>query len=261
MAEKTFPSFALYNTEARVFHSNFLNQDFQIGVWFPFSYFNSDRTYPVLFVPDGEYAFPAVVGVIPTLIGAGEVPEMLVVGIAYHGISGWQEFGTLRDRDLCTQQFQGPGIESRHAQYTRFFQEELFPLVENHYRVNSTDRAIFGFSSAGFFTLHMLFTQPGMFRRHIAASCTWPGAGEYFLKCAQQYAKGPTQPQADLYLAVGNQDEEQVPRFHGLLEYLNRGKLPNLRLTSRVFDEEGHTAGMIGNTILAGLRTVFKEQG
>ena len=260
MTEKPLASFALFNTEARIFHSVMLIQDFQIGVWFPFSYFNSDQAYPVLFVPDGEYAFPAVVGVIPTLIGAGEVPELLVVGIAYQGISGWQEFGTLRDRDLCTQQFQGPGIESRHAQYTRFFQEELFPLVEKHYRVNGSDRAIIGFSSAGFFSLEMLFTQPGMFRRHIAASCTWPGAGEYFLKCAQHYAEGPAHPQTDLYLAVGSQDEEQVPRFNQLLEYMNKEKLPNLRLTGRVFEEEGHTAGMIGKTILAGLRTVFKER-
>jgi uncharacterized protein len=253
------PSFGLFNTEARVFHSNCLNQDFQIGVWFPFSYFTSDQNFPVLFVPDGEYAFPAVVGLIPTLIGAGEAPEMLVVGISYHGISGWQEFGTLRDRNFCTQPFQAPESESRHVQYTRFFQDELFPLVESHYRVDVRERALFGFSSAGFFALHMMLTQPGMFRRHIAASCTWPGAGEYFLECAQRYAEGPAAPPTDLYLAVGRRDEEQVPCFHQLVAYLSSDQFHNLRLVSKEEDGEGHTAGMIGKTILEGLRTVFKE--
>jgi predicted alpha/beta superfamily hydrolase len=87
--------------------------------------------------------------------------------------------------------FQAPESESRHVQYTRFFQEELFPLVESHYRVETRERLLFGFSSAGFFALHLLLTQPGMFRRHIAASCTWPGAGDYFVECAQRNAEGP----------------------------------------------------------------------
>jgi uncharacterized protein len=259
MPKPPLPPFGLFNTEARLFHSACLDQDFQIGVWFPFTYFSSDRSYPVLFVPDGEYAFPAVAGLIPTLIGAGEAPDMLVVGVAYHGISGWQEFGVLRDRDFCTQQFQSPPNESRHAQYARFFQEELFPLVENHYRVDTGERALFGFSSAGFFTLHMLLTQPGMFRRHIAASCTWPGAGEYFLECAHRYAEGAAPPLTDLYLAVGSRDEVQLPGFHQLIEFLSSQKLSNLRLNSQVFEGEGHTAGMIGKTILDGLRAAFQD--
>ena len=259
MAEK-LPRFGLFNTEAQVFHSNCTGQDFQIGVWFPFSYASNNKKFPVLYVPDGEFAFPVAAGLIPTLMGAGEVPEMLVVGIAYHGISGWGEFGVLRDRDFCTQQFQSPPHESRHVLYTRFFQEELFPLIETHYRADGSDRAVFGFSSGGFFALHMLLTQPGMFRRHVAASCTWPGAGEYFLECAERYAGEPSPPETHLFLAVGDQDTEQVPRFHRLVETFTTEKYPTLRLTSQVFEGEGHSAGVIGKTFLAGLKAVFQER-
>lgn len=259
MPSPTLPRFGLFNTEARIFHSTFAGQDFQIGVWFPFSYAGSpERTYPVLYVPDGEYAFPLAAGLIPTLMGSGEVPEMIVVGIAYHGIADWGEFGVLRDRDFCTQPFQSPPHQTRHAQYTRFFQEELFPLIETHYRASPQERAVFGFSSAGFFALHMLLTQPGMFRRHVAASCTWPGAGEYFLQCAQQYAQLPAHPPAELYLAVGRKDEGQVGNFNRLTETLAGAQHPNLRLTSQVFEDEGHSAGVIGNTFLSGLKAVFK---
>jgi predicted alpha/beta superfamily hydrolase len=258
MNEKLSP-FGLFNTEAQVFHSACTGQDFQVGVWFPFSYASSDKKYPVLYVPDGEFAFPVAAGLIPTLMGAGEVPEMLVVGIAYHGISSWGEFGVLRDRDFCTQQFQSPPHQSRHALYTRFFQEELFPLIESQYRAEASDRAVFGFSSGGFFALHMLLTQPGMFRRHVAASCTWPGAGEYFLECAQRYAEIAASPQTDLFLAVGELDTEQVPRFHQLVEALSGGKYSNLRLVSQVFEGEGHTAGVIGKAFLVGLKAVFQQ--
>jgi len=127
MTTLTSPRFNLFNTESQVFHSHCTDQDFQIGVWLPFSYLsNPDRAFPVLYVPDGEYAFPAAAGLAPTLIGTGEVPEMLIVGIAYQGITGWGELGVLRDRDFCTQPFQSPPHQTRRAQYTRFFQEELF---------------------------------------------------------------------------------------------------------------------------------------
>jgi hypothetical protein len=260
MAEPSLSRFGLFNTEASMIHSNCADQDFQVGVWFPFSYAaDSDRRYPVLYIPDGEFAFPAAVGLIPTMMGSGEIPEMVVVGISYHGLSNWGEFGILRDQDFCTQAFQSPPHQTRHAQYTRFYTEELFPLIESRYRVLSEQRALFGFSSAGFFTLNMLFTQPGMFRSHIAASCTWGGADEYFLQRAQQYIHTDNPPPVNLYLSVGSLDTEQLPGFHKLVEVLNSAKFPNLRLISQVFDGEGHSAGVIAKTILSGLKAVFKD--
>ena len=258
MTDTTLPRFTLFNTEARIFHSKAAEQDFQIGVWLPFSYANADRRFPVLYVPDGEYAFPAAAGLMPTLMGAGEVPEMIVVGIAYHGISGWGEFGLLRDRDFCIQQFQAPEQKTRHKQYKTFFREELFPLIEANYRTNPQDRAIFGFSSAGFFAMHMLLTQQGMFQKHIAASCTWPGADEYFLECARHYTDLPDPPPSVLFLSVGDKDENQLPGFKKLTETFTNDLYPNLRVISRIFEGEGHSAGVIGKTFLEGLKAVFQ---
>jgi predicted alpha/beta superfamily hydrolase len=259
MSEATLPRFSLFNTEAHIVHSICAGQDYQIGVWLPFSYAsNQEQSYPVLYVPDGEYAFPVAVGLMPTLMGASEVPEMLVVGVAYDGITTWEEFGALRDRDFCTQPFQSPPHQTRHTQYTSFFQKELFPLIEARYRASPQERAVFGFSSAGFFSLHMLFTQPGTFRRHIAVSCTWPGAGEYFSQCAGQYAQTPLQPSADLYLAVGSLDEGQLPGFTKLTETLTNGAYPNLRVSSQVFEGDGHSAGVIANAFLKGVKAVFQ---
>ena len=262
MTRETPPRFGLFNTEALVYHSASTDQDYQIGVWLPFSYATSrERAYPVLYVPDGEYAFAVAAGLMPTLMGEGEVPEIIMVGIAYHGFAGWwgefAEYGVLRDRDFCTQRLQSPPHQTRHEQYTRFYRNELFPLVETRYRVLPQERAVFGFSSAGFFALHMLFTQPGMFRRHVAASCTWAGADEYLLQCALQYSRSG-QPPTDLYLAVGGLDTGQIPGFTTLAETLTSGSFPDLRVVTQVFDGEGHTAGVIGNTFLRGMKAVFR---
>ena len=149
MTQLSYPRFGLFNTEERILRSDSMDQAFQIGVWFPFSYGSSSRRYPVLYVPDGEFAFGLAAGLIPTLIGTQEVPELIVVGIAYHGITSWMEHSILRDRDFCPPGFQEPPAESRIASYTGFFRQELFPLIEAEYRGSPDDRTLFGFSGGG----------------------------------------------------------------------------------------------------------------
>lgn len=254
----SYPRFGLFNTEERLLRCDPMDHEFQIGIWLPFSYASSDRKYPVLYVPDGEFVFGLATGLIPTLIGNGEAPEMLVVGVAYHGISGWDAFGELRDQDLCPPGFQKPGLTSRLTDYTRFYPETLFPLIEGEYRGDPGDRALFGFSSGGLFSFYMLLTQPGMFRRHIAASCTWPGADAYLLSCEQSYAGQPAHPPVDLYLAVGERDEGQLPGFYSVVERLQSRQYPNLRLATQVWEGEGHSSGALAKTFLEGVRLIYR---
>jgi hypothetical protein len=134
----------------------------------------------------------------------------------------------------------------------------LFPLIEGEFRGDPADRALFGFSSGGFFAVHTLLTQPGMFRRCIAASCTWPRADDTLLDCEQQYAKQPVHPPTDLYLAVGGAEEEQLPGFQKLCAALLEGNYPGLRLFTQILEGEKHSAGVLAKTFLYGVRSVFK---
>ena len=259
MAQSQYPRFGLFNTEERIIRSKLVDQDFQIGIWFPFSYASSDHKYPVLYVLDGEFAYGLATGLIPTLIGEGELPELLVVGIAYHGIAGWGEHGILRVQDYCTCGFQQPPHESRIVQFTSFFKQELIPLIETEYRGSPDDRTLFGFSAGGYFTVHSMLTQPGMFRRHIAASCTWPRADAYLLDCERQYAELPHHPPVDLYLSVGGLEEEQLPGFQALTETLRQRHYPGLRLFTEILEGEKHSSGVLAKTFLNGVRSVFKS--
>jgi predicted alpha/beta superfamily hydrolase len=256
MPAQPLPRFGIFKTEARVIHSESVNQDYEVGVWLPFSYGVTDRAYPVLYVPDGEFVFPAVMGLMPTHMGSGAVPEMIVVGIGYHAISTWEEFSDLRYRDFLPQCDLPPEKTSRLAQYVNFYQRELFPLIEREYRASAGDRAIYGFSCGGMFALQMLLTQPGMFRRHVAASCYWSQA--YLTERLQEYAGRPARPPVDLFLAVGGLEEGMLPGFRAITETLGNGQYPEVRLTTRVFEGEDHSAGVIANTFLVGTREVFK---
>jgi predicted alpha/beta superfamily hydrolase len=247
--------FGIFKTEARVVHSTYVNQDYEIGAWLPFSYGKTDRTYPVLYVPDGEFIYPAVMGLMPTHMGSGAVPEMIVVGIQYHGISAWEEFSDLRYRDFLPQCDLPAEKVSRLAQYTQFYQQELFPWIDQAYRTATDDRTIFGFSAGGMFALQMMLTQPGMFRRHVAASCYW--SVEYLCQCLQQYAQRPARPPVDLYLSVGGMEDGMLPGYQSVIETLQDGSYPEVRLNTEVIEGEDHSAGVIARTFLAGTKAVF----
>ncbi len=255
MTPDSLPRFGIFKTEARVIQSRYVEQAYDLGIWLPFSYTSSDRRYPVLYVLDGEFLFPMAAGLMPTLVGSGEAPEMIVVGIAYHGIADWPEFGDLRERDYLPQPMQEPGRVSRQAQYIDFFQKELFPLIESAYRADPAERALFGFSGSGFFALDMLFNQPGMFRRHIAASCTWPGADAYFVDCARKYASPPNRPPVSLYLSAGGQEKDFLPGFSRVVVELQH--LRNVRLFHEAHGGEGHSAGNMAKAFLNGVKAIF----
>lgn len=258
MAQSPHPRFGLFNTEERILHSQVVGQDYQIGIWFPFSYRASDWKYPVLYVLDGEFAFGMATGLMATLIGMEEVPEMLVVGIAYHGITSWQEHSDLRNLDFLPGIYQEHPEDTRLLLFTRFFQQELFPLIENEYRGSADDRGIFGFSSGGFFAMHALLSQPGMFRRTIAASCTWRRGSDFLLDCAFQHTQ--PFPPSDLFLALGENEQELLPGFEHLTAALRGRQDPNLHISTAIFEGEGHSSGVLAKTFLQGVRTVYNTE-
>jgi hypothetical protein len=104
----------------------------------------------------------------------------------------------------------------------------------------------------------MMLAQPGLFRRYIAASCTWPAADTYLLACEQQYAAQTYQPPVNLYFSVGGLEEDQLPGFKAMVEILQQRNYPDLRLHAQIVEGERHGAGVISHSFLNGLRTVFQ---
>ncbi len=258
MTTSSNPRFGLLCTESRILHSECVGEEYRIGIWTPYSYLGSEKSYPVLYIPDGDFAFSIAHGLLPPMLNLQEIPEMIVVGIGYNLISSYWELGQVRDRDLVTAQFLKDPSKTRNRQYADFFERELIPTIETHYRVDPANRALYGFSSSGFFAMQMFFTRPGLFRRTIAASCTWPGADRVMLDYEEQYARQPSHPPADLFLAVGGLEDDQLPGFHALAGALRQRDYPDLKLATRIVEGERHGAGVITQAMLHGLRAVFQ---
>ena len=253
------PRFGLFNTAQRIVHSVYTQRDYQVGIWFPFSYAHSTTRYPVLYVLDGDYAFGLAVGVMPTLIGAGEAPEVIVVGIAYDGLRDWSEHALLREQDFCPSDLGQPSCVPKALPLSAFLQHELFPLVERDYRGLPEDRALFGFSAGGLYALQTLFVQPGLLRRCVAASCTWPGADDYLMKGEGANAAGTPDSEIDLFLAVGGRETEQLEGFGELAGRLSGQAHPHWRVTTTIYDGEGHGSGVLARSFVDGVRAIYRS--
>jgi predicted alpha/beta superfamily hydrolase len=133
--------------------------------------------FPVLYVLDGNGAFPIANGQAVLSLFGGAKP-VLVVGVGYPVAAAAM---SLRNRDLTPTQ-PGPrdpggwsdkpkpedygGADAFH----RFMMEELRPAIASLYPVNASDQSLMGYSLGGLFTLDMLFKHPNAYRSFIAGS-------------------------------------------------------------------------------------------
>jgi len=82
--KEKYPEVSILSTEKRIFHSEIINDDFEIYVSLPYKYLMSDTTYPVLYCLDANIKFSSISSVANNLgTLTKEIPEIIVVGIAY----------------------------------------------------------------------------------------------------------------------------------------------------------------------------------
>jgi predicted alpha/beta superfamily hydrolase len=143
----------------RAFHSRFLPTDRDVIVYLPPGFDEqAERTYPVLYMHDGQNLFDPATSFAgrtwqvrehaDAAIEAGEVEPLVIVGIYNTGDNRLAEYTHERDWQ------RGGGDASK---YGRLLTQELMPWVAQHYRVR-TDRAstgLAGSSLGGLVTLYL----------------------------------------------------------------------------------------------------------
>ena len=152
--------------QKQVIHSNILNEDRSYQIYLPASYhWALNRSYPVLYVLDGESNFLHTVGSVSFLSSQGEIPELIVVAIT----------STVRIRDYTQTDWSSHWIGGGGAKnFKSFLSRELIPIIENNYRANSF-RILAGHSAAGQFALYTLASELSLFNAYFAISpdLTW----------------------------------------------------------------------------------------
>ncbi len=250
---QTLPKAEVPGTQVLTYTSKVVDgQEYQLFINLPVNYArDSTKTYPVLYLLDGQYDFPLFAGIYSDQYYDGFLPGVITVGITWGGKN--PDAGVLRGRDFTpTKTAQ---MESGNGpKFLEFIKTELIPFIKSKYRVND-DRTLTGSSLGGLFTLYALFNEPSLFDRYILTSPSLWWDNKVLRTWETKYeATGSTTP-TRLFMGRGELEGDD-PDFQLLADRLK--KVKNLEVHTLVLEGTGH-AGTKPEGYSRGLQWAFER--
>ena len=200
--------------ESRIFHNTRM-----LRVLVPANYFsphNAHRSYPVLYLQDGQELFDEATSpkgewhvdeTVEHLVGGFKIPPMFVVGIDNAGDKRSSEYlpypDPLNDKDADAESLQG-------KEYARFLTTEVMPFIEKRYRIarGAMNTGLGGSSYGGDIAMYTALEYPGVFGHVLVESPElWIGKKQ-LLKDAQNAKQLPHK----MYLGIGTAEASEPIR-------------------------------------------------
>lgn len=219
-------------------YSEVLKEERLLLLYFPSGYDQFEKSYPVLYLLDGDSNFHHTTGTVQFLAQTSRIPDMIIVAIQ----------NTERRRDLTppTQTDTTDAYSSSGGadNFLAFLKDELIPYIDQTYRTRPY-RILVGHSFGGLFAIHTLVKQPGVFNSYLAISPTLWWNEQAIIEEVKTSLKNNPDLMGDLYMTMGNEGgkmlgaalklsgvlEEEAPksfRWHfELMEQETHGSVPN----------------------------------
>ncbi|WP_426954637.1 alpha/beta hydrolase [Muricoccus radiodurans] len=159
--------------------------------------------YPLIVLLDANAAFATAVESLRSQARRPEatgVTPAILLGIGYPTEAPTDRAG--RTRDYTPAVTGAPAGTGGADAFLDFVERELLPAVETEFPVDRARRAVFGHSLGGLLVLHTLFTRPGLFRRHAAASPSIWWEDRAVLRAAERFVAHPPPGAARLGLLL-----------------------------------------------------------
>lgn len=249
----TSPLFAQEPATLRI-ESKVLGETRTVLVRTPPSYDAGNRTYPVVYMTDGDRQLGHTVATADYLAREGRMPEVILVGIT----------NTDRIRDLTptrvesvvqngqTLRFPTSGGAEK---FLAFIATEVIPQIEKSYRTMPY-RVFAGHSFGGLFALYAFFQRPDLFQGIIAASPALIWDDRYPVRRANDLVKSGRTLNHTVVITEGNEGEEFDREFRALEALFKQLAPKGLVLETHRFMDEDH-GSVVMPTHYAGLRRVF----
>lgn len=208
--------------------------------------------FPVLYVLDGNAAFPVAAFLARGAAGRSEVTghvPPIVVGIGYPEARDFDV--PARRRDYTPG---GEGIaEGGAGRFLDFIERDVKPLIAANHAVDRSRQAIFGHSFGGLFVLHALFTRPGSFSTFIASSPSIWWQDKVVLKDLPVLLQGAIRPRVQISVGAREDDPPKgnyPPEMRAMIA--SRLMIPPARELVAAFDAAPAWAGKVVYHELAG---------
>lgn len=172
-----------------------------VEVWLPENYSETDSSYQVLYMHDGQNIFNPetsyngndwmVDEVLTDLIKNGSVPGTIVVGLWNTGATRFAEYMPQKPAEVMNSEEVKQGVIQYGGKpifsddYLKFLVEEVKPFIDSEYRTK-TEReytSIMGSSMGGLISLYAIIEYPEVFGAAGCVSTHWPvqQIGEAFI--------------------------------------------------------------------------------
>jgi len=260
-------AYALPHTEVRRLHSARLDREVVLYVSLPRHYAETAARYPVLFTLDADYAFALAHNIVEHFVDRGDLPPLIVVGLAYEGAS--QDIPTYRrhrTRDYTpTHTLEGgygpefQAVSGGGEAHLAALAEEVLPYVDREFRTRPEDRTLVGHSYGGLFSTYALLTRPELFRRYIIVSPSLWYDRRVAFRIERAFARSHRRLDARVFLSVGGLENGGYRMVSDLLAFervLRSRHYAGLRIVRHVFPGETHNS-VFPAALSRGLRAVF----
>lgn len=251
---QTLPKAEVPGTQVLTYTSKVVaGQEYQLFINLPVNYArDSTKTYPVLYLLDGQYDFPLFAGAYSDQYYDGFLPGIITVGITWGGRD--PDAGTLRGRDFTPTHMANMPQSCNGPKFLEFIKKELIPFIKSKYRVNE-DRALAGSSLGGLFTLYTLYNDSSLFHRYILTSPSlWWDNGILNTWETKYEATGSSTP-VRLFMGQGELEGDPADLLH-LADRLK--KVKNVEVHTLVLENTGH-AGTKPEGFSRGLQWAFER--
>ena len=190
------PFIAFSQPEYKTVESKILRQKRDIKIQLPRNYnSNSEKTYPVIYVLDGDYLFEPVAGNVDYFSYWEDMPEAIVVGINQIGA---------REGDTSYDQSNYFPVDGG-ADFFEFLGMELMPLIDEQYRTARFSIAI-GHDITANFINYYLFKENPLFKGYINLSPDYAPEMHDRIFNALEFSE----QKLWYYTATGSQDIEKL---------------------------------------------------
>ena len=213
---------------------------------------DATRSWPVVYLLDGDSLFPLLAATHLFLGYDEDLPEAIVVGIAY---GGFDPSINKRHFDFTAAGADTTPDQGGAAQFHDFLRDQLLPEVERRYRADPARRVLVGQSRGGYFVLWSALQDPDLFRGRIASNPVFAPARE------QLYAAPAAHRRDDLALVVASGARDTEARVRGATEWTANWK----QRTDAPWDvelivlPEGTHAASIGEAYRRAMLWLFRD--
>ena len=216
-----------------------------------------------MYLLDADYSFAIARNIVEHLSDRGDLPSLILVGIAYAGPPRYREN---RTRDYTPTYVPtggyGPDVQRYSGggpAFRSFLTEELIPFVQRTYRTRG-DRTLVGHSYGGLFGTWVAFTTPSASDQYLLVSPSLWYDDRLVFRVEETYAEGHVSLSATLFLGVGSRERNRLrdmpADLHAFHHRVGTRSYRDLRMRMEVLDDETHNS-VFPRALSDGLRAIF----